>query len=224
MHILFVEDDQIIASGLEYALIQEGYTVRHCTDVKAAISAIEEEQFGFAILDLSLPDGTGFTVSEALRPLGVPTLFLTAADDEGSAVRALETGADDYVTKPFRLRELLARIRSILRRTGDGEHSGLLALPGNIVIDTHRAKVTRSGAEVELTALEYRLLLTLAGNAGRVLTRAQLLEGIWDVGGSFVSDNTLTVYIKRLREKLEENPQEPALIQTVRGMGYQLGK
>lgn len=150
-------------------------------------------------------------------------IFLTAVDDEGNVVQGLEMGADDYITKPFRLRELLARIKNVLRRCGDlEERSTIIAVPPAIQIHTLQARVYRDGTELELTALEYRLLLTLANHKGQVLSRMQLLEGIWDVAGSFVNDNTLTVYIKRLREKLGDGSQNPQLIQTIRGMGYKL--
>ena len=222
MNILIVEDDRTIASGLQYALEQEGYGVTVRGNVSGGLEAAAENDLALAIFDLSLPDGTGFDLLQKIREVKrFPIIFLTAADDEGNTVRALDMGADDYVTKPFRLRELIARIKNVLRRAG-GEESSMIALPDGISISTLGAKVTRDGQEVILTALEYRLLLTLATNPGQILTREQLMEGIWDVAGNFVNDNTLSVYIRRLREKLEADPRDPKLIVTVRGLGYRL--
>jgi len=222
MQILLVEDDAIIASGLVYALEAEGWSVVHCTDAAGAIKALTERKFSLALLDLSLPDRSGFAVFERIRQTSdIPVIFVTAADDEGNTVKALEMGADDYITKPFRVRELLARIKSVMRRAGDD--SGGVILLGNAKIDTAKAKVFIDGTEITLTAMEYRLLLTFAHNKGQVLTRKQILENLWDVAGNFINDNTLTVYVKRLREKLGDDPQNPKLIQTVRGLGYKVG-
>jgi len=151
-----------------------------------------------------------------------PVIFLTACDDEVNVVMGLDLGADDYITKPFRIRELVSRIKSVLRRYQKSGAAKAIVELGDVKIDTRQAKVFKKDREVMLTALEYRLLLTLANNEGQVLTRNQLLEGIWDVAGDFVNDNTLTVYIKRLREKLEDNAQEPLIIKTVRGLGYKV--
>lgn len=215
MSILLVDDDIMIASGLSYALEQEGYTVTCCDSVVSALNAITRGTFDLAILDLGLPDGTGFDVCQIFKKKGntAAVIFLTATDDEANTVRGFDLGADDYIAKPFRLRELLARVKAVLRRHSDG-NSDILALD-DVVINTRTAKVTAHGGEVDLTALEYRLILTFAMNKGRVLTRSQLLESLWDTAGSFVNDNTLTVYIKRLREKLGDS-----VIQTVRGLGY----
>lgn len=223
MRILFIEDDTMIASGLEYALQSEGYTVTHFTRADDAIRVLGEQTFDLALLDLSLPDGSGFSVFDHIRRVSaMPVIFVTAADDEGNTVRALEMGADDYITKPFRVRELLARIKAVLRRSG-GVPDGVLTL-GEIKIDTTKATVYKDNDEILLTALEYRLLLIFAHNKGQVLTRGQILESLWDVAGNFVNDNTLTVYIKRLREKLEDDPQEPKTILTIRGLGYKAGE
>lgn len=207
--ILLVEDDAMIASGLVYALEQEGYAVTHCKTVREAKSA--GTRFDLAILDMQLPDGTGFDVRDALP--GIAVMFLTVVDDEGNIVRAFEGGAEDYITKPFRLRGLLARVKRAL----GGRGACVLTL-GNVKIDTAAGKASIDGAALELTALEYRLLLTFAANKGQVLTRVQILEHLWDAAGNFVEDNTLTVYIKRLREKLGG----AAAIETVRGVGYRV--
>ena len=219
-HILLTEDDASIVLGLRYSLEQEGFTVTACGTAAEALSALRRESFDLLLLDLTLPDGSGYDVCrEAKRAGGPPVIFLTACDDEISVVMCLDMGADDYITKPFRVRELISRIRSVLRRSGGA--SKTIWESGKIKVNTAQAKVYKSGEEVALTSMEYRLLLTLINEEGRVISRTKLLDSIWDVAGDFVNDNTLTVYIKRLREKLEDTPQE--LIRTVRGIGYQVG-
>lgn len=222
--ILIVEDDAMIASGLSYALEQEGYEVKTADCVAEARQVIDRENFSMAILDITLPDGTGYELCKLIKSrTDLPILFLTACDDEVDVVMGLDMGADDYVTKPFRIRELISRIKTILRRYGRRPDESNDFVIKNIRVDLKMAKVFRDGNPVELTAMEYRLLLTMINHKGQVLTRNQLLEGIWDVAGDFVNDNTLTVYIKRIREKLENDPAHPELIQTVRGMGYRFG-
>lgn len=231
--ILFVEDDNIIASGLTYAFEAEGYGVIYCENARSAFEEIESREFDLAVLDLSLPDGSGFAICQRIKEKqNTPVVFLTAVDDEGNTVKGLEMGADDYITKPFRIRELIARLKAVLRRSGARSagipaQEGVLRL-GGVKIDTLKGKVYKDGAEIILTALEYRLLLTFARNKGQILTRALLLEDMWDAAGSFVNDNTLTVYIKRLREKLNSGElpgtEEHEIIQTVRGVGYRAGE
>ena len=219
MHqILLVEDDPAIAAGLSEFLSEEGFRVSAVTGQAGAEILLKQQRFSLALVDISLADGTGFGVCEAAKAAKVPVIFLTASGDESSVVRGLDMGADDYVAKPFRPRELLSRIRTVLRRSGPASVYRL----GEVCLDADRAVVTKNGVEVALSALEYRILLLLAGNKGRVLTRNRLLEEIWDVAGDFVNDNTLTVYIKRLRDKLEDDPQNPTLIKTVRGIGYRV--
>lgn len=219
MEVLLLEDDRTIGEGLEYALTAEGYGVALCNKVSSAISEIENKNFDLYILDLTLPDGSGYEVCRRIREkTNAPVIFLTAFDDEINVVRGLEMGADDYITKPFRLRELLARIKAVRKRAG-GESTSVIRL-GAVTVNLKEGKVYKDGAQVFLTALEYRLFLTLVNNRGQVLTRSQLLESIWDVAGDFVNDNTLSVYIKRIRDKLEDNPNDPKLIKTVRGRGY----
>jgi len=215
-NILLVEDDAMIATGLIYALEQEDYTVTHCKSIAEANHAISATQFDLAILDMQLPDGTGNQVHELLQSTNTAVIFVTVVDDEGNIVRAFESGAADYITKPFRLRELLARVRRALQSTGSVNTPQLTL--GSVIIDTAAGKAYLGDTLLDLTALEYRLLLTFASNKGQLLTRGQILEGIWDSSGSFVEDNTLTVYIKRLREKLGDS----ANIQTVRGLGYRV--
>lgn len=219
--ILIVEDDKTIAMGIEYSLKQEGFETVVCYGARAARELIDRQAFALILLDVALPDGDGFELCKFIRARGdTPVIFLTASDEEVSIVMGLDLGADDYITKPFRLRELISRIKSVLRRYSRQPESSPEITAGAVTINTASAKVYRDGTEVFLTALEYRLLLTLANSRGQVLTRGQILEGLWDVAGDFVNDNTLTVYIKRLRQKIEEDPQNPQLIETVRGLGY----
>ncbi|MDR0857687.1 MAG: response regulator transcription factor [Oscillospiraceae bacterium] len=213
--VLLVEDDAMIASGLVYALTLEGYDAVHCASVADVRTTLARVVPRLALLDMQLPDGTGFEVQKLLTP-ETAVIFLTVIDDEGNIVKAFESGAEDYITKPFRLRELLARVKRVLNVRTLPETSAQLTL-GAVTIDTASGKVSGAKGELlELTALEYRLLLTFAQNRGQILSRTQILENIWDSAGSFVEDNTLTVYIKRLREKLGDSVN----IETVRGLGY----
>lgn len=219
--ILLIEDDQALGRGTALALAGEGREIRVAATLAQGWAALGEGEYALVLLDLNLPDGNGLDFLTALRRTsGVPVLILTANDLESDQVAGLELGADDYVTKPFRLRELLSRIKSVLRRSGRGGGETSLTF-GALTICPQRAQVRFAGRELALTALEYRLLLTFAAHPGQVLTRGQLLEGIWDVAGNFVNDNTLTVYIKRLREKLAAAGDE-GRISTVRGLGYRM--
>ncbi|KYG58498.1 response regulator transcription factor [Planococcus maritimus] len=227
MNILVVEDDRTIASGLTYSLQQEGFTTVLCHTAKDATTAIEKQisAIDLCLFDLSLPDGSGYDLCAlAKQKSDIPVIFLTAFDDEVNVVMGLDMGADDYITKPFRVRELMSRINSVLRRYQRQAQPKTIIELGDVQVNISDGKVHKAGSEVLLTALEYRLLLIFANHLGQVLTRAQLLDRIWDVGGDFVNDNTLTVYIKRLREKLEDDPTSPELIKTVRGMGYKAGE
>lgn len=226
MKILLVEDDRTIASGLEYSLQQDQYETILCYDATSAQAVLTDQlsELSLCIFDLSLPDGSGYDLCRIVKERSdIPVIFLTAIDDEVNVVMGLDMGADDYITKPFRLRELLSRIKSVLRRYNKQGQTPTNIELEKVRINTLEGKVYKDGDEVLLTALEYRLLLIFANHIGQVLSRNQLLERIWDVAGEFVNDNTLSVYIKRLREKLEDNPQEPKLIKTVRGLGYKVG-
>jgi len=223
-NILLVEDDKSILLGLSYSLETEGYKVTPCSTVQCANALLNKESFDLVLLDLTLPDGSGYDVCrEARRLTEAPVIFLTACDDEVNVVMGLDMGADDYITKPFRLRELLSRIKMVLRRNERTAEGGSTIQIGSLTVNTALGKVYRKDEDVLLTALEYRLLLTLINHEGQILSRNQLLEGIWDVGGEFVNDNTLTVYIKRLREKIEDDPAHPEIIVTIRGAGYRVG-
>ena len=216
--ILLLEDDTMIASGILYALESEGYETNHATRIKDAGSLIEHYNFDLAIIDMQLPDGTGFDVSEIFQNTATSVIFLTVVDDENTIVRAFDEGAQDYIVKPFRIRELLARVRRILSvNIKNGKKDNIIYM-GHAAIHTDEAKVYVNDKSIELTALEYRLLLIFASNKGILLTRQQILDKIWDADGNFVEDNTLTVYVKRLREKLGEAIH----IETVRGMGYRV--
>lgn len=224
MDILLLEDDNAIGIGLSYSLENEGYGVTVAKTVKQALDIIRSRVFTLYILDLTLPDGSGYDVCKEIKKQGdYPVIFLTAYDDEVNVVMGLELGADDYISKPFRVKELLARIKTVLRRYNKDTADGIVTV-ADIKINTNEAKVYKNGSEIILTAMEYRLFLTFINNRGIVLTRQKLLEDIWDVAGDFVNDNTLTVYIKRLRDKIEEDPAQPSIIKTVRGLGYILEK
>lgn len=220
MKIFVLEDDSAIGMGLSYSLENEGYTVTLAKTVSDALNIIEKETFSLYILDLTLPDGSGYDVCKKIKEKGdLPVIFLTAYDDEVNVVMGFELGADDYISKPFRLKELLVRIKSVLRRYNKDSADGIIKIK-ELTINTNGAKVYKNGAEIVLTAMEYRLLLILLNNRGTVLSRAKLLENIWDIDSAFVEDNTLTVYIKRLRDKIEEDIANPVYIKTVRGLGY----
>jgi two-component system response regulator VicR len=220
--ILFVEDDPTIAMGVEYLLKQEGFGVALAARLEQARALLKDSHFDLILLDLGLPDGSGYELCRQIRAGGeTPIIILSARDEEASVVMGLDLGADDYITKPFRLRELVSRIKAVLRRKQPAAVEDRTLTCRDVTILAQQARVLKNEREVVLTALEYRLLLTLVLNKGRALTRNQILASIWDVDESFVNDNTLTVYIKRLREKLEDDPQNPVLIKTIRGIGYQ---
>ncbi len=217
--LLLVEDDPTLIRMLTSFLTAENFSVTSVTGQRAAASAMEESCPDLALVDVSLAEGNGFAVCRQAKERGISVIFLTASADEYSVVAGLDMGADDYIAKPFRPRELGSRIRSVLRRAG--KRQSVITL-GDLTVDTDKGVVTRGGKDLYLSALEYKLLLVFINNRGQVLTREKLLEEIWDSAGDFVGDNTLTVYIKRLREKLEPSAQTPTLIKTVRGLGYKL--
>ena len=215
-----VEDDKAIAKNLQLLLRAEGFSVAHAATQAEAFDQLLGSAFDLALVDVSLPDGNGFTVCTQIKAAqDIPVIFLTASGDEASVVTGLTMGADDYVTKPFRPRELIARIAAALRKRG---RSGAFEMSG-LYVDPASGVVKKNGKEVFLSALEYRLLLAFMRNPEAILTRGALLDELWDAAGEFVNDNTLTVYIKRLREKIEEDPARPQIILTVRGTGYRLG-
>jgi DNA-binding response OmpR family regulator len=219
--IFLVEDDKAIAKNLMLLLRSEGFTVTHASTRGEALSQIAGNKFDLALIDISLPDGNGFTVCTEIKETGdIPVIFLTASGDEASVVTGLNMGADDYITKPFRPRELIARIGTALRKRG---RSGSDFVIQGLHVDMAGGIVKKDNSEVFLSALEYRLLLVFISNPKNIITRGKLLDELWDAAGEFVNDNTLTVYIKRLREKIEDDPANPQIILTVRGTGYRLG-
>lgn len=215
MKILLVEDNKSIIKGLEYAFAQNGYSCEYCLSLD---EAVRKAPFNYdvAVLDIMLPDGNGFDLFKKIRRYSdLPVIFLTAVDDEDSVVNGLELGADDYITKPFSTRELIARIKLV---TNKNSKKNIITVSG-VTLDLDKSAVFENGKQLELTALEYKLLSLLMQNAGKVVTRELIFEKIWDVSGNFVNDNTLTVYIKRIRKKLDAD-----IIKTVKGMGYQVAE
>ena len=217
--VLIIEDDLAIRSGLEYFLKEEGFNVITKENGISGIECINND-IELVLLDINLPDIDGYEVFKKIKKIkDIPIIFLTANDLEVSIVRGLDMGADDYIAKPFRPRELISRIRSVLRRCKKEQR---ILSCGDLRVNVSSATVTKGEKELFLSALEYRLLLLLLQNKGQILTRNQLLEEIWDASGEYVNDNTLSVYMKRLREKIEENPQSPRLLHTIRGIGYRM--
>lgn len=219
--ILVIEDDLTIVKNLSELLRREGFAVSTALNFNQAVIKAESEQFDLILLDVLLPDGNGFSLCKRIKSTtSCPVIFLTASSDEFSVVTGLDIGADDYIEKPYRPRELISRIKSVLRRSGKSQ--SILTI-GNVSVDMDKGVVTKNGKDVFLSALEYKLFLVFLNNPGTTLSRNQLLSEIWDIAGDFVNDNTLTVYIKRLREKIEDDSQSPKIILTVRGLGYKLG-
>lgn len=222
--ILLVEDNEMIIKGLSYSLQQEGFFVDSEKTVHSSKEKLERVDYDLILLDISLPDGNGFEVCSYIKEKkDTPVIFLTARDEETNVVLGLDMGADDYIIKPFRMRELISRIHTVLRRYHKNNEENSKTIK-NIRIDLNKAQVWKEGKQVELTALEYKILVMLFQNQGRIMTREQILDKIWDIAGNFVNDNTLTVYIKRIREKIEEDPVKPQIIKTVRGIGYKIGE
>ena len=220
--ILLIEDDPAIVENLSAFLKEEGFGVISANGQRKAMEQIDIEHPQLILLDVTLAEGNGYSTCTAIKAkYDIPVIFLTALGDEFSTdkVLGLNVGADDYISKPFRPRELVSRMRFVLRRAGK---SGGAVYAGDLKVDTEKGVVTRSGEELFLSALEYRLFLVFLNNRGKVLSRGQLLEDIWDIAGEYVNDNTLTVYIKRLRDKIERDPQNPEIIKTVRGLGYRM--
>lgn len=223
--VLLLEDDISLIDGLTYSLEKNGFEITVARSLKEAGALLRgaERTFDLLLFDVTLPDGSGFSLCERLRAAGneTPIIFLTVSDEETSVIRGLDCGGDDYITKPFKLGELCSRIRALLRRsTGCRTGDGILT-SGDLVVDLRSSRVTLRGEHVEFTGAEYRLLCLFLTNSGKVLTRSVILDKLWDGAGNFVDDNTLSVYVRRLREKLERDPSSPSHLKTVRGLGYQ---
>ena len=216
--ILLIEDDEQLAGFLMRFLNSEGYTTDHANGQKDALRLFEENAYDCVLLDISLKDGNGYSVCAAIKAAGdTPVIFITASADEACTVAGFEIGADDYIGKPFGTRELLARMKNVMRRH---QKASQLLQCGHITIDPIKGIVYKNGAELTLSALEYRLLLVFFSNKNQLLSRDRLAEELWSLTKEFISDNTLSVYIRRLREKIEKDPQDPHIIVTVRGLGY----
>ncbi len=223
--ILLLEDDISLVDGLKYSLKKNGFEAEIVRTVSEALNNIENiGKYDLLILDVTLPDGTGFDVCEAVRRQGqqVPIIFLTASDEEVNIIRGLDSGGDDYITKPFRLGELCSRIRALLRRAGVSNANNTTVIEcGDITVDLLGSRALLNGKNLELTSAEYRLLCLLVRNVNRIVTRETILSELWDEAGNFVDNNTLSVYVRRLREKVETDPSHPRHLITVRGFGYQ---
>ena len=219
--ILLLEDDLGLIDGLIFALEKNGFEVAVVRTITEAATVVSEQKFDILLLDLTLPDGSGFEICKKVRKTSnVPIIFLTASDEEVNIVMGLDIGGDDYITKPFRLNELISRINALLRRSNIMSKSGCELVSNGITVVFQTNKVEKDAKEIELTAAEFRLLCLLMQNPNTVLTRTVLLDRLWDGSGSFVDDNTLSVYVSRLRAKVEENPEKPKFLLTVRGVGY----
>lgn len=221
MDVLLVEDDPLIVAALGDLLRAEGFQVTQCARQDEAVALLSETPFDLLLLDVTLAQGNGFAVCAAAKQAApdLPVIFLTASDDEYSTVAGLDMGAVDYIAKPFRPRELLSRIRVALRQASRGAD---VLKAGPLTLDPARAKVEKNGGEVSLSALEYRLLLHFMQRPGRLITREALRDALWESAGEYVSDNAINVYMRRLRERIEDDAADPRLIVTVRGLGYKL--
>jgi len=219
--LLIVEDDVDIAENLSALLEDEGYSVCHVSDMKSALNKLHTENMDLVLLDIALPDGNGYSICTAVkRSTNAPIIFLTAMTDEASIITGFQLGADDYITKPFKPMELIYRVRNALRKSGKVPSVFQVE---DLHVDATKGVVLKAGAEIILSALEYRLLLVFLNHFGKTLSRRELLHEIWDAAGDYVNDNTLTVYIKRLRDKIESDPAHPVILKTVRGLGYKMG-
>lgn len=216
--ILLVEDNNSIILGLEYLFKEEKLEYLITKNKRDTLNILDKEKFDLVLLDVSLPDGNGFDICKYIKERkNIPVIFLTAKDEEKDVVQGFDLGADDYIIKPFRNRELISRINNVLRRK---ENFNNYLVSGNIKIDTDNCKVYKDEEEVVLTKLEYKILVNLFMNKNRLITREEILNDIWDIAGNFVNDNTLTVYIKRIREKIGD--KDAKIIETVRGLGYRI--
>jgi DNA-binding response OmpR family regulator len=220
-NILLVEDDSTLAFGIEYTLKNEGFNVILADSLMEARKAFEKDKLDIVLLDVKLPDGNGYELCKEIRRTSkIPIIFLTSCNDEANVVMGLDLGADDYISKPVRIKELISRINAVLRRNSKAIEVAGIMKSDTLEINMLQGKVKKRGQEVILTAVEYKLLLTLIKHSQQILSRNTILENLWDIDGEFIDDNTLSVYIRRLREKIEDNPSIPEHILTVRGVGY----
>lgn len=220
-NVLLVEDDISLIDGLEFSLKKAGFWVDVARTVQEAFVIIKAQNHDLLILDLTLPDGCGYEICQKVRQSSsVPIIFLTGSDEELNIVKGLDMGADDYITKPFKLNELTARINALLRRAKLSESAQTELASNGIRVRLAENRVFRGTSEIELTATEYRLLCLFMQNPNAILTRDIILDRLWDNDSSFVDDNTLSVYVRRLRSKIEDNPANPIFLLTVRRVGY----
>ncbi|MBD8836927.1 MULTISPECIES: response regulator transcription factor [unclassified Paenibacillus] len=219
--LLLVEDDENLVFGIQYTLSNEGYEVVVAGNLEEARQALQAKTIDLILLDVTLPDGSGYQLCSEIRVTSqVPIIFLTALDEEANVVAGLDLGADDYVTKPVRTKELISRIKAVLRRNNKGKQEASLWMSDSIQVRILEGTVLKNNSEITLTTLEYRLLLMLISNPKQICSRSSILNHLWDLSGDFIDDNTLSVHIRRLREKVEDIPAAPQYIVTVRGIGY----
>ncbi|KAF4326317.1 hypothetical protein G195_000168 [Phytophthora kernoviae 00238/432] len=221
--ILLVEDDENLVFGMEYTLTNEGYTVIVAGSLEEARKAFREEVVDLILLDVNLPDGSGYSLCKEIRQLSqITIIFLTALDEEANVVAGLDLGADDYMTKPIRTKELISRMRAVLRRNYKSKDEAEVDkwISQDIEVRILEGIVLKCNQELLLTGMEYRLLLMLMSHPKQICSRSTILNGLWDMSGEFIDDNTLSVHIRRLREKIEDIPAAPKHIITVRGVGY----
>lgn len=220
-NVLLVEDDDTLAFGIEYTLKNEGFNVVLANNLAGARKAFQTDKLDIILLDVKLPDGNGYEFCKEIRmSFKTPIIFLTSCNDEANVVMGLDLGADDYISKPVRIKELISRINAVLRRNNKEKEVASIIKCGDIEINVLQGKVKKRGQEIILTSVEYKLILTLIKHSEQILSRNTILENLWDIDGEFVDDNTLSVYIRRLREKIEDNASVPVHILTVRGVGY----
>ncbi len=219
--ILVVEDDEALARGIEFTLAMEKWQVKCVGTIEDAKDYIKTSSCHLVLLDVMLPDGDGFELCRELRKYSdIPVIFLTALDEEVNIVQGLDIGADDYVTKPFRIKELTSRIKAVLRRKTILNKNNRLVESGVFALNPHEMSLTKNNTSIQLTPIEFKLLCILINNRGQVMKREKILEKLWDINEEFIDDNTLSVHIRRLREKIEDIPSSPSYIKTVRGAGY----
>ena len=216
-----MEDDLSLIEGVKYILLNNGYLVDNARTVREALEFYRQNQYDLLLLDITLPDGKGFDICREVRSQStIPIIFLTASDEEFSIVQGLDMGGDDYITKPFKLNELISRIKALLRRSKQFLKRDSILEANEIRIDTVERLVWVKGELLELTFVEYKLLCLFMQNPNHLLTREAILDHMWDGNGNYVDDNTLSVYIRRLRSKIEETPNIPQFLVTERGFGY----
>lgn len=219
--IFLLEDDLSLIRGLSFALKKQGFILQVAKTLKEAETLWENNTFDLLILDVSLPDGTGFAFCEKVRRVSrVPIIFLTAMDDEIDIIMGLDLGGDDYITKPFKLGILISRINALLRRSKNFSMESDALYSNGITVKPLVGQAYKNGVSLDLTSSEYKLLCLFMQNPGGVLSKEQILEKLWDSEGNFIDNNSLTVYIRRLRMKIEEDPGNPKMLLTIRGLGY----